>query len=86
MDNWLIWLSVKQRSICLGIVWITIGYLLMSVFSHQLDWKTILLAGYCSDSLTDLFVQRFEVTAQNAAKSISSALTAKSPESKSGSA
>jgi len=86
MDDWLIWLSVKQRSICLGIVWITIGYLLMSVFSHVLDWKTVLLAGYCSDSLTDLFVQRFEVTAERATKSISRALTAKSPETKSESA
>jgi hypothetical protein len=71
MDNWLIWLNVKQRSICAGVLWISVGYFLMIFLSKSLDWKTMLLAGYSSDSLTDLFVQRFELAAATTMKSLS---------------
>jgi hypothetical protein len=78
VDNWALWMNVKQRSICLGILWITLGFFLLISLSHNLDWKTMLFAGYSSDSLTDLFVQRFELVADTAKKSIVASITPKS--------
>jgi hypothetical protein len=80
MDNWALWINIKQLSICLGIVWISIGFFLLSYLSHDLDWKTMLFAGYSADSLTDLFVQRFELAADTAKKTIIAGIT---PESQS---
>lgn len=82
-DNWALWIDIKQRSICVGIVWISIGFLFLSCLSHGLDWKTMLFAGYSADSLTDLFVQRFELAADTAKKTLIASITpeAKSPAS-----
>ena len=79
-DNWALWIDIKQRSICVGILWISIGFVFLSCLSHDLDWKTMLFAGYSADSLTDLFVQRFELAADTAKKTLVASIT---PESKS---
>jgi hypothetical protein len=69
MDDWPVWFQLKQQAIFMGALWISLGFVLI-VFSafisgrlDLLDWKTLLLAGYSSDSVTELFVQRFESTA-----------------------
>ena len=80
-DNWLAWLTVKQRSIRAGILWISLGFILLSVAWHNPDWKTMLLAGYSSDSLTDLFVQRFETASDTVKKSVTASNTSKSESS-----
>jgi hypothetical protein len=80
MDHWALWINIKQRSICVGILWISIGFVFLSCLSHDLDWKTMLFAGYSADSLTDLFVQRFELAADTAQKTLIASIT---PDSKS---
>jgi hypothetical protein len=66
IDNWSIWLQIKQKAIFMGTLWVSLGFLLVAFLWKDLnlsDWRTLLLAGYSSDSLTELFVQRFESAA-----------------------
>lgn len=70
MDNWLLWVHIKQRAILYGIIWISLGYILLIFLMRNLDWKAALFAGYSADSLTELFVERFEGLSSVAVKAI----------------
>jgi len=63
IDNWPVWFQIKQKAIFMGTLWVSLGFLLLVFLWKDLnlsEWRTLLLAGYSSDSLTELFVQRFE--------------------------
>jgi hypothetical protein len=70
MDNWPLWVHIKERAILYGIVWITLGYIILIFLKQDLDFRVALLAGYSADSLTELFVERFEGLSSVAVKAI----------------
>jgi hypothetical protein len=70
MDNWPLWVHIKERAILYGIVWITLGYIILIFLKQGLDFRVALLAGYSADSLTELFVERFEGLSSVAVKAI----------------
>jgi hypothetical protein len=80
MDNWPAWLQLKQQAIFMGTLWISLGFLLLAFLWTGLDlsdWKTLLLAGYSSDSLTEMFVQRFETAATTAKDALAGSVAPK---------
>jgi hypothetical protein len=62
MNNWILWLHVRFISILWGLAWILLGYVLLSWGMPKLEWQTAFFAGYSIDSVTALFLARFETT------------------------
>jgi hypothetical protein len=59
VDDWLLWIHVRERSIRWGVVYLWCG-LIMLAWTHSLDWRTAFFAGYSIDSVVDLFLDRFQ--------------------------
>jgi hypothetical protein len=70
MDNWLLWLHVHEKPVIYGILWADLGFLLLTFMVPSMDWKLAFTAGYSIDSVTDLFLTRFEAIIGNAAAQI----------------
>jgi hypothetical protein len=70
MDDWLLWLHVHEKAVIYGILWADLGYLLLTFMVPGMDWKGAAAAGYSIDSVTDLFLTRFEAAIGNAAAQI----------------
>jgi hypothetical protein len=62
MNDWILWLHVHFISILWGLAWILLGYVLLSVGMPKLQWQAAFFAGYSIDSVTALFLARFETT------------------------
>jgi hypothetical protein len=75
MDDWLTWMCVKERAILSGTVWVILGYLFAAFLPIGKDPATMLFAGYSADSMTDVFVQRFEATVAAVSKTIVDTVT-----------
>ncbi|HWB87310.1 MAG TPA: hypothetical protein VG675_24420 [Bryobacteraceae bacterium] len=72
MNDWVLWLHVREMPVFWGIVYIWIGYVLLSAGIPGLSPQTAFFAGYSIDSITEVFLDRF----QTAAKAQAAALTA----------
>jgi len=62
MNDWVLWVHVRFISILSGLAWILLGYILLSVGMPKLQWQAAFFAGYSIDSVTALFLARFETT------------------------
>jgi len=60
MDNWILWLHVHEMSVIYSVLWADLGFVLLTAMVQDLDWRGAFLAGYSIDSVTDLFLGRFE--------------------------
>ena len=60
MDDWMLWLHVHEMPVIYGILWADLGFLLLTFMSPGMNWKAAFAAGYSIDSITDLFLARFE--------------------------
>lgn len=60
MDNWLLWLHVREMPVLYSILWADLGFVLLTGMIRDLDWRGAFAAGYSIDSITDLFLGRFE--------------------------
>jgi len=70
MDNWILWLHVHEMPMLYSILWADLGFILLTAMVPNLDWKLAFAAGYSIDSITDLFVGRFESLVGKAAAQI----------------
>jgi hypothetical protein len=61
--DWVLWVHIRETKIFTGIAYIWTGYLLLSFGIHGLSWSSAFFAGYSIDSVTELFLGRFEATA-----------------------
>jgi hypothetical protein len=62
LNDWVLWVHVREVQIFKGIAYIWTGYILLSFGIHKLDWYSAFFAGYSIDSVTELFLGRFEAT------------------------
>ncbi len=62
LNDWILWLHVHFTSILSSLAWILLGYILLSLGMPSLEWKSAFFAGYSIDSVTALFLARFETT------------------------
>ncbi|HLN01781.1 MAG TPA: hypothetical protein VK335_21005 [Bryobacteraceae bacterium] len=60
MDNWMLWLHVHEMPVLYSVLWADLGFILLTAMVHDLDWRGAFAAGYSIDSVTDLFLGRFE--------------------------
>ncbi len=70
IDDWLLWLHVREAQVLQGFASVWIGYLLLVFTIPDLEWSTAFFAGYSIDSVTELFLERFETLAQTRQKSL----------------
>jgi hypothetical protein len=62
LHDWVLWVHVRQAPIFKGIAYIWTGYLLLSFGFRDMNWSLAFFAGYSIDSVTELFLGRFEAT------------------------
>ncbi len=72
INDWVLWLHVHAAQIRKAILYVWLGYILLAFGVPKLDWSAAFFAGYSIDSVTDLFLERFQATV----KTRTSALTA----------
>jgi len=62
LNDWVLWVHVREAQIRKGILSIWAGFVLLSFVIHGLSWSSAFFAGYSIDSVTELFLGRFETT------------------------
>ncbi len=72
LNDWVLWVHVRASQIQKAILYIWLGYILLAFGVPKLDWSSAFFAGYSIDSITDLFLEKF----QTVVKAKTSALTA----------
>jgi hypothetical protein len=72
LDDWVLWLHVREASFRRGILYVWLGYILFTFGISKADWPSAFFAGYSIDSFTELFLERFDTVV----KSKTSALAA----------
>jgi hypothetical protein len=60
LNDWILWLHVRYISILWGLGWVLLGYILLTVAMPKLELLSAFFAGYSIDSITELFLARFE--------------------------
>jgi hypothetical protein len=60
VHDWVLWLHVRESEIRNGIIYIWVGYLLLAFGLPKLEWSSAFFAGYSIDSVTELFLERFQ--------------------------
>jgi hypothetical protein len=62
LNDWVLWVHVREAQIFKGILSIWAGFALLSFGIHGLSWSSAFFAGYSIDSVTEVFLGRFENT------------------------
>ncbi len=62
MNDWVLWVHVRYISILWTLGWIVLGYILLVLAMPKLELASAFFAGYSIDSITGLFLARFETT------------------------
>ena len=62
MNDWVLWVHVHYISILWGLGWVLLGYILLIFAMPKLELPSAFFAGYSIDSVTGLFLARFEAT------------------------
>ncbi|HEX3282265.1 MAG TPA: hypothetical protein VHR36_13605 [Pyrinomonadaceae bacterium] len=62
MNDWVLWVHVHYISILWGLGWVLLGYILLIFAMPKLELLSAFFAGYSIDSITALFLTRFETT------------------------
>ena len=70
MDDELLWVHVREKPVLYSILWADLGFILLTAMIPDLDWRGAFAAGYSIDSITDLFLSRFENLVGQAASQI----------------
>ncbi|MGA2571469.1 MAG: hypothetical protein ABSF23_13200 [Terracidiphilus sp.] len=74
LNDWVLWIHVREAQIFKGIAFIWLGFLLLSFSIHNLSWIAAFFGGYSIDSVTELFLGRFETTVAAKTKLLTKAL------------
>jgi hypothetical protein len=59
LDNWLMWVHIREIKIIGGIILLWAGYLMYVYLGYAKDWQAAFFVGYSIDSFIDLFLVRF---------------------------
>jgi hypothetical protein len=70
LNDWVLWLHIRESQIIKGIFYIWAGYVLLVFGVPRLDWASAFFAGYSIDSVTELFLDRFQTTAKSRADAL----------------
>jgi len=62
LNDWILWIHVCYISILWGLGWVLLGFILLTVAMPKLELLSAFFAGYSIDSITELFLARFETT------------------------
>lgn len=60
LEDWVLWLHVRETSIIWGIVYLWLGFLIVAWALPGTNWQTFFFAGYSIDSIVNLFLERFQ--------------------------
>ncbi|MDD1689707.1 MAG: hypothetical protein LUQ66_03510 [Methanoregula sp.] len=60
VDDWMLWIHVKEVPILRGIAVICIGFAVLMAANAPTDYFTLFIAGYSIDSIGDLVVNKFD--------------------------
>jgi hypothetical protein len=64
LTDWVLWLHVRESQVRKGILYVWMGYILLAFGVPNLDWSAAFFAGYSIDSVTELFLGRFQSLAK----------------------
>jgi hypothetical protein len=62
MEDWLLWLHVREATMVWGILYLWVGFFTLAWTMPGTHWQTFFFAGYSIDSVVDLFLARFQNT------------------------
>jgi len=60
INDWVLWLHVHESQTRNAIFCVWLGYILLAFGVPKLDWSSAFFAGYSIDSVTELFLERFQ--------------------------
>lgn len=63
LGDLMLWLHVREMTVVIAIVYLWVGVVGAAFALHHVAWQTAFFMGYSIDSVVDLFLQRFSVTA-----------------------
>ncbi len=69
MNDWILWLHVREYEVLWSLVWLGLGYVLMSK-TISLNLSSAFFAGYSIDSVMEVYLQRFTATVQKKADAL----------------
>lgn len=67
MNDWILWLHVREYEMLWSLVWLALGYVVMSR-TITLNLSSAFFAGYSIDSVMEVYLQRFSATVQKKAE------------------
>jgi len=68
INDWVLWLNVREAQIRNGIFYVWLGYILLVFGVPDLQWSAAFFAGYSIDSVTELFLERFQTVVKTKAQ------------------
>jgi hypothetical protein len=71
LNDWVLWLHIREGQIIKGIFYIWAGYILLVVGVPKLDWDSAFFAGYSIDSITELFLERLQTVVKTKTDALS---------------
>lgn len=81
LNDWFLWLHVREKKVFWGFAYIWIGYVLLAatIGIDKLQWQSAFFAGYSIDSIVELLLGRFEATVKTKTEAVISAVKAVAP-------
>jgi hypothetical protein len=70
LNDWVLWVHIREWQIFKGIAYVWLGYILLSFGIRPLSWSSAFFAGYSIDSVTELFLGRFDAVVAKQTKSL----------------
>jgi hypothetical protein len=72
LNDWILWLHVRERKVFWGIAYVWLGYVLlpMTIGVNNLQWQAAFFAGYSIDSVVEILLGRFESTVKGKAQAL----------------
>ena len=63
-------MAIRHAQVWYSTLWADLGFLPLTFMARDLEWGAAFLAGYSIDSITDLFLGRFESVIDKATSQI----------------
>ena len=68
----MLWLHVHESQTRNAIFYVWLGYILLAFGAPKLDWSSAFFAGYSIDSVTELFLERFQSVVKTKTQALAS--------------
>lgn len=70
LNDWVLWVHVQESQVRNGIFEVFLGFILLAFGVPKLDWSSAFFAGYSIDSVTELFLERFQAVVKTRAQQL----------------